>query len=168
LRVRLDENLSYRVANALKAFLANRSGLEVTWVRDFNPPGTNDPIWIRKFAHDGGYVIVSGDDNILQKWPNLIAYVESGLISFFPPVGFQHKLTGFAQAALLIRWWPSIIEKAKISDRGTCWRIPMTWTPDVTRFETIRDPRIATPEQRARRQIAGATVHQFRPTNSNS
>ena len=89
MKVRLDENLSCRVANALKAFLANRSGLEVTWVRDFNPPGTNDPTWIRKFALEGGYAIVSGDGEILQKWPNLIAYTESGLISFFPPVGFE-------------------------------------------------------------------------------
>jgi PIN like domain len=162
LKVRLDENLSYRVANALKAFLSNRTGFEVTWVRDSNPPGTDDPTWIRKFALEGGYAVVSGDGNILQKWPNLIAYAESGLISFFPPPGFQHQLTGFAQAALLIRWWPSIIEKAKISDRGTCWRLPMGWTPDVTKFEPIVDPRIRTAEQRASRQIASATVHQFR------
>jgi len=64
-------------------------------VREFNPPGTNDPTWIRKFALEGGYAIVSGDGEILQKWPNLIAYMGSGLISFFPPAGFQHRLNGF-------------------------------------------------------------------------
>jgi hypothetical protein len=163
LKVRLDEMLSYRVANALKAFMAGRSGLQVSWVRDSNPPGTNDPTWLRAFASEGGHTVISGDGNILQHWPNIIAYVESGLISFFPPSGFQHQLTGFAQAALLIRWWPAIIEKAKISKPGNCWRFPMSWTPDVTKFEAISDPRIATPAQRQARQIVAATVHQLRP-----
>lgn len=166
MKVRLDEMLSYRVANALKAFLADRSGLEISWVRDHHPPGTNDPTWLRAFAADGGIAAVSGDGNILQHWPNLIAYIESGLVCFFPPTGFQHQLTGFAQAALLIRWWPAIIEKIKISERATCWRIPMVWTPDVTKFEKITDPRITTAEQRAGRQISVATVHQIRATTS--
>src|ERR1700722_18397321 len=118
--------LSYRVANALKAFLANRTGLEITWVRDFHPPGTDDPTWLMAFARDGGDAILSGDPNILQHWPNLVAYIESGLVSFFPPSGFS-DLKGFGQASLLIRWWPAMIEKAKISERGDCWRIPLTW-----------------------------------------
>jgi PIN like domain len=87
--VRLDENLSYSVANPLKALLSNRTGFEVTWVRGFNPPGTDDPIWIRGFAQEGSYAFVSGDGNILRKWPNLIGYAESSLISFFPPPDFS-------------------------------------------------------------------------------
>jgi PIN like domain len=162
LKVRLDEMLSYRVANALKAFLANRSGLEISWVRDFNPPGTNDPTWLRSFATEGGNAVVSGDGNILQHWPNLIAYHESGLVSVFPPAGFQHKLTGFAQAALLIRWWPTIIEKIKLSERGTCWRIPMHWTPEITKFEGLKDPRLEASQDVQASKIVRARIHQFR------
>jgi hypothetical protein len=154
--------LSYRVANALKAFLADRTGLEISWVRDFVPPGTNDPTWLRAFAAEGGIAVVSGDGNILQHWPNLIAYHESGLVSFFPPTGFQHKLTGFAQAALLIRWWPAIIEQIKISERSTSWRIPMHWTPDITKFERLRDPRINAAEGIRAAPIARARIRQVK------
>jgi hypothetical protein len=103
---------------------------------DEHPPGAKEPNWIRKFANDNGDVIVSGDFQILQHWPDLIAYIESGLISFFPPSGFG-RLKGYGQAALIMRWWPAIIEKAKVSQRGDCWRIPWTWTPDVTKFEKL-------------------------------
>ena len=163
MKIRLDENLSYRVANALKAFLAARSGLEVTWVRDFHPPSTDDPTWITAFADEDGYAILSGDARILQHWPNLIAYIESGLISFFPPSSFD-EIKGFGQASLLLRWWPVMIEKAKISQKGNCWRIPMSWTPDITKFERLKDPRIQTHEQKENAGIIPtATVHSFRP-----
>ncbi|HLG81446.1 MAG TPA: hypothetical protein VKY22_10545 [Bradyrhizobium sp.] len=162
MKIRLDENISYRVAKALKAFLADRSGLEITWVRDFHPPGTEDPIWLKAFASEGGNAILSGDGRILQHWPNLIAYMESGLISFFPPANFD-DLKGFGQASLLLRWWPVIVEKTKLSQAGDCWRIPMTWTPDITKFDRLRDPRFETKELKESHGIATATVHTFRP-----
>lgn len=158
----MDENISYRVANALKAFLANRTGLKVSWVGDLHPPKTQDPIWLKTFADDGGHSILSGDANIKQHWPNLIAYMESGLICFFPPSSFS-ELKGFGQDSLLIRWWPAVIEKAKMSQRGDCWRIPLTWTPDITKFQRLSDPRVETQEQREERGISTATVHQLRP-----
>jgi hypothetical protein len=109
------------------------------WVRDEHPPGTTDPNWIRKFADDGGQAFLSGDFQILQHWPDLIAYIGSGLIAFFPPPGFD-RLKGYGQASLIIRW-PGIVEKTKVSQRGECWRVPMLWTPDVTKFEKLEDPR---------------------------
>lgn len=162
MKVRLDEHLSYRVANAIKALLADRTGLTVDWVRDEHPPGTLDSNWIRKFADDGGHAFLSGDFRILQHWPDLIAYIESGLVSFFPPPGFD-RLKGYGQASLIIRWWPAVIEKVKISQRGDCWRIPMEWTPDVTKFKKLEDPRLRTKEQKLANRIRPlATIHQFR------
>jgi hypothetical protein len=134
----------------------------VDWVRDEHPPCTTDPSWISKFATDGGDAILSGDSNILQHWPDLIAYMESGLVSFFPPSGFG-RLNGYGQASLILRWWPCIVEKIKIAARGDAWRIPMTWTPDVTTFKKLVDPRFSSAEDRLRRGVQPvATVHQFR------
>jgi len=62
---------------------------------------------------------LSGDPNILQHWPNLIAYIESGCIGFFPPSSFG-ELKGFGQASLLIRWWPAIIDK---DETVPTWRL---------------------------------------------
>jgi hypothetical protein len=153
LKIRLDENVSWRVAGALKASLSSeKKGLQVDWVRDHDPPKTSDPSWIRRFADEGGHAIISGDYNILQHWPNLIAYTESGLTSFFPPPAYQH-LGGYGRAALIIRWFPAIVESIKSQERGSRWRLPMEWNADVTRLQPLKDPRIDTRQKQEERGI---------------
>lgn len=161
MKIRLDESVSQKVAQAIIAIAANREGYEVSWVRQVHGPKTKDPNWIRAFANEDGTAIVSGDPNILQNWPDLVAYTESGLISFFPPPAFA-KLKGFGRASLIIRWWPAIVEKIKLSQRGDRWRIPMTWTPDVTKFEALKDPRIDGPNVKIQIQRPGKIIP-FRP-----
>lgn len=162
MKIRLDENLSYRVANAIMAYQANRPGFEVSH-NTFAAPGVKDPSWIRKFADEGGDVIISGDANILQHWPDLVAYTESGLISFFPPSGFG-KMFGCGRASFIIRWWPAMVEKAKMSKRGDRWRLPYLWTPDPTKFTPIEDPRLKTDEQKRAHGIEPVgKVYQLRP-----
>lgn len=146
MKIRLDENVSHRVADALLAYLANRTGFEVSHCT-YSNPGDSDPSWLRGFAADDGDVIISGDAQILQHWPDLVAYTESGLISFFPPTAFG-KMKGYSRAAFILLWWPAMIEKAKISQRGDRWRLPMSWTPDHTKIETIDDPRLRTDAQK--------------------
>lgn len=143
------------------ALTANRKGFEVSYVRQDNPARTADFNWIKAFASQGGNAIVSGDYDILQHWPNLVAYSESGLIAFFPPPAFG-RLKGYGRAAFLIRWWPAIIEKIKEAGSGTAWRINMTWTPSPNGFDEIRDPRIETARAKGEIKPVGK-VHQFRP-----
>jgi hypothetical protein len=122
------------------AIAGNRAGYEVSYL--MHGDGSIDPDWIRNFAIDGGTAIVSGDHKILQHWPNLIAYTESGLVSFFPPHEFE-KLRAFGKAAFLIRWWPAIVEKIKVSKPGDRWRLPMVWqSTDHMKMQSIRDPRV--------------------------
>jgi hypothetical protein len=143
LKIRIDENIANRVARAVVAIAENRGGYEVSFVK--HGDGSVDPAWIKKFADEGGTAIVSGDHKILQHWPNLIAYSESGLISFFPPSEFA-ELKAFAKAAFIIRWWPAIIEKIKLSNPGDRWRLPMVWqSADHTKMIAIKDPRIDNP-----------------------
>lgn len=140
MKIRLDENVSPRVAKAILALAEGRQRFEVSHVREVHGPKTADADWMMSFAQEGGTAIVSGDYNILRHWPDLIAYKESGLIGFFPPPAFN-GWTGYAKAALLIRWWPSILEKIQRSSRGDTWRIPSRWTPDVSSFKRLDDPR---------------------------
>ena len=140
MKIRLDECIANRVALAVMAITANREGYEVSYIRhgDASP----DPDWIRGFAEQGGTAIVSGDHNILQHWPNLVAYTESGLVSFFPPSEYEH-LKGYGRAAFIIRWWPAIIEKIKLSKLGDRWRLPMIWhATDHSKMKPIKDPRV--------------------------
>jgi hypothetical protein len=142
LKIRIDQNLSFRVARAIVAALPNRDGYEVSYVGDEHPPRTQDPDWLRKFADEGGTAIISGDFNILRNWPDLVAYTETGLISFFTPSAFE-KLNRFGKVAFIIRWWPAIIEQIKLSKPGDRWRLPMRWeNPSHTLFELLEDPRV--------------------------
>jgi hypothetical protein len=142
LKIKFDECISNRVARAVMALTADREGYEVSYVR--HGDGALDPNWITAFAEQDGTAIVSGDHDILQHWPNLVAYTESGLISFFPPKAFE-RLNGFGRAAFLIRWWPAIIEKTKLCSKGDRWRLPLNWTQiDHTKLEPLKDPRVAT------------------------
>lgn len=142
MKIRFDECISNRVALAITELTANREGYEVSYVR--HGDGAADPNWIDAFAKQDGTAIVSGDHDILQHWPNLVAYTESGLISFFLPKAFE-RLNGFGRAAFLIRWWPAIVEKIKLCEKGDRWRLPIGWTQiDHTKLEALRDPRIPT------------------------
>lgn len=128
------------------------------WVGDDNPPKTSDPTWIKKYADEGGAAIICGDGNIRQNPVDLIAYVESGLIGFWVPPRYD-DLKGYGQAALILRWFPVIVEKIKGCKRGECWQIPLQWTPDINGFKKLQDPR----EHPAASSVKpSATVHQFR------
>lgn len=89
LKIRLDECIANRIARAIVEITANRPGYEISFVQ--HGKGGFDPDWISKFAAEDGTAIVSGDHDILQHWPNLIAYTEFGLISFFPPKAYVHS-----------------------------------------------------------------------------
>jgi hypothetical protein len=142
LKIRLDQNLSFRVAQSVRAALPDREGYEVTHVSDVHLPRTSDPDWLRQFTEEGGTAIVSGDVRILQNWVDLVAYTETGLISFFPPRAFE-SLNRFGKVAFLVRWWPSIIEQIKLSKPGDRWRLPMHWNnPSHTAMELLVDPRV--------------------------
>jgi hypothetical protein len=51
-------------------------------------------------------------------------------------------MSPYGQAALILRWWPAIIEKIKICQRGERWRLPIQWT-DIShdKLEPLKDPR---------------------------
>jgi hypothetical protein len=52
-------------------------------------------------------------------------------------------LKGYGRAAFIVRWWPAIIEKIKISKPGDRWRLPMNWAAtDHQKMKPIKDPRI--------------------------
>lgn len=161
MKIRFDENISHRVFGAVNAVVANREGFEVSHNRNSGDGGKPDPDWMKGFAAQSGTAIISGDYRILQNPVDLIAYVDSGLTSVFPPTAFKH-LNGYGRAALIIRWWPTIVEKLKDLPPATAWRFPMAWTPDPTKFEALRDPRIE--RAKADGQIQSAPeVLQFRP-----
>jgi hypothetical protein len=71
----------------------------------------------------GGRLVLSGDPGIAYRPHQAVAFIDSGLISFFPAGGWA-KLSGEEKTVLVVYWWPTIATVAKQANEGSCWRIP--------------------------------------------
>ncbi|WP_146619881.1 hypothetical protein [Acuticoccus sediminis] len=147
MKIRFDENMSPRIVAALRAYLSSRGGFELSHVREFSPPATGDPTWLKQFSDDDGHAIISGDSRILQNWPDLIAYAESGLVSYWPPKK-SGGWNGYSKAALWIQWWPVIYEHMKDAPRGSMWRLPNSFVPNRDALTPLKDPRLDTDQKK--------------------
>jgi PIN like domain len=139
MKIIIDENISPSIIKALREL--NKDPLvSILSVREGYGAGIEDPDWMFRFKDEGGAAMISGDENILKKTVNLAAYIESGLISVWPPSKWS-DLKFWGQAALLVRWWPTICERVKTSTSGDRFRIPLSWSPNIENLKPMRDPR---------------------------
>lgn len=128
----LDNCLSPRYAKSLD-ILSERDGHKVVHLLETFDRQTADIIWIRVLAEEGDWVIVSGDTRILRV-PELRAeWLASGLTAFF----LEHRwmnVSYWDQASHLVRWWPNILEQARLVERGSGFQVPFA----RGRFKPIR------------------------------
>ena len=136
--IRFDEDISYRIPNALAALLPpDEFTLESAATR--NERGLKDIDWIAEFKARGGVLLVSGDERMRDRPFEREALSVSGLIAVFPPESrFWNALKLFGQAAFLIRWFPAIIELARRAEPGEHFRLPASFTTDPDRILTLR------------------------------
>ena len=122
MRFFLDNCLSPRYAKSLD-ILSERDGHSVIHLKDRFERAATDPEWIRGLKTENDWVIVSGDTRII-KTPELKAeWLSSGLTAFFLSTGWMN-IGYWPQVSLLIRWWPSILEQARLVERGTGFEVP--------------------------------------------
>lgn len=144
--IRFDENLSYRIPNALRALSLPR-GIAIEDPVEVDEMGLADVDWITAFSARGGRCVVSGDEKMRDRPPERAALESAGLIAVFPPEGrFWIPLKTLGQAAFLIRWFPVIAELACTADPGTHFRLPGAWTT-ITIGAVNRLPRITERER---------------------
>jgi hypothetical protein len=129
----LDNCLSPLYAQSLNV-LSERDGHSVVHLSEMFERSVTDPTWIRALSKEGDWIIVSGDTRIL-KTPELKAeWLNSGLTAFFLASGWMN-VKYWPQAAMLVRWWPSILEQARLVERGTGFEVPYR---NTGRFKLIR------------------------------
>jgi hypothetical protein len=139
MKIIIDENISPRIVRALRE--PNKEpDIQIDSVREGYGAGTPDPDWMFRYKADGGLAMISGDENILQKTVNRVAYAESGLISIWPPSRWS-DLKFWGQAAFLVRWWPAICSRVKVANIGDRLRLPFSWSPNSDSLTYMRDPR---------------------------
>lgn len=122
MRFFLDNNLSYRLADAL-ASLSSADGDVVVHIRKKFDPDPGDLTWIPRLSAEGDWIVVSGDCKIRSKPTERKVFFEAKLVTFFLAPGWINcKL--WEQAALLIHWWPRIKAQALLAEAPAVIEIP--------------------------------------------
>ena len=150
---------------------------EIKSAADYTPrPGDPDYVprsdvpWLKRFAADGGKVIISGNTEMKYVPHERLALIESGFVVFF----FENQWSRwkfFRKCALLLHWWPIIAAKIKRAKAGSFWHIPSSW-PEKGKLRAIsnEDPRQLRIERKhaARRGKKSKAVAVRPPSTSSS
>lgn len=121
---------------------------EIRSARDYTPqPGDADYVarsdvpWLKRFAADGGKVVISGNTEMKKVPHERKALVDCGFVVIF----FESQWSNwkfFRKCALLLHWWPQIAATVKRSRPGF-WHIPCNW-PEKGKLRKVssEDPRL--------------------------
>jgi hypothetical protein len=119
LKLFLDNNLSPYLADALNCLLSP-DGHHVTCLRRKFPENTPDSEWIARLASEGGWVIISGDREILRKGPEKAVWRSAKLMGFFLAKGWM-CIDPIDQSWRLLKWWPAILKQVEVGAPGATY-----------------------------------------------
>lgn len=109
----------------------------------------NDVPWLKRFADDGGKVVISGDTNMKNRAHERLALIEGGFIVIF----FEQQWSNWKfwrKCALLIHWWPVIAAKIRRAKKPSFYHVPCNWVEDgKLRWVSNEDPKLLKIERRA-------------------
>jgi PIN like domain len=118
----LDNCLSPRYARSLDA-LSEKDGHKVFHLQDKFSRDAKDRDWIRALGQEGGWVIVSGDTRILRTPELKSEWAQARLTAFFLGSGWMN-VGYWQQIASLVKWWPTLLEQARLVEYGTGFEVP--------------------------------------------
>jgi hypothetical protein len=141
LKIALDEHIGEAIVEALTALSGEDKVLrcELVSARKYTASikAATDIPWVEKFKADGGKIIISGDMRMRGKLHEQKALRDAGFTVFFPARPWNN-LKVYAKTAMLIRWWPIILEKARSGQHDRFYEIPMSW--NGTEFKEVTPP----------------------------
>lgn len=161
MKIAFDENIPIAMVRVFQTFANERQlkkligDFEIKSAADYTPkPGDLDYIpksdvpWLKRFATDGGKVVISGDTDMKYEPHERLALIElKFIVIFFESQWSKWKF--FRKCALLLHWWPVVATKIKRASPGTAfWHIPSTWQENGRlRKVSNKDPRLLKIEQ---------------------
>lgn len=129
MKVALDENIPLGIVRAFQALTKEGTlrGVEIVSAREYAEDHEKDDVpWIKRFAVDGGQVIISGDKRMRARVHERDALTSAGMIVFFFTSSWSSK-NDFTKSAMLLNWWPKIAEYIANGKPGDFWEIPFQW-----------------------------------------
>lgn len=127
-----DNQLSPYLADAVHC-LAEPDGDLVVHLRRKFPQDTDDIDWIVSLSKEGGWIVISGDLDIIRTRAEKPVWKSAGLIGFFLKKGWIN-IDPWDQAWRIIKWWPTIIAQARIAAPGSTFGVQLSPTG---KLETI-------------------------------
>jgi hypothetical protein len=139
LKIAFDENVPIALVRVFQTFASERQlrkisgNFEIRSAIDYTPrpgepdhvPGSDVP-WLKRFAADGGKVVISGNTEMKYVPHERLALIELGFVVIF----FESQWSNwkfFRKCALLLHWWPVVARRIKRARPGF-WHIPCNWT----------------------------------------
>jgi hypothetical protein len=161
LKIAFDQNIPIGMVKVLSAFASEKQfrkisgNFELKSAAEYTPkPGdddwlpNNDVPWLKRFAEDGGKVVISGDTKMKERPHERLALIECGfIVIFFEPQWSNWKF--WRKCALLINWWPVIAAKVKKAKKASFYHIPCNWVEGgKLRWVSNKDPKLLKIERR--------------------
>ncbi|UPT91412.1 hypothetical protein HAP41_0000022285 [Bradyrhizobium barranii subsp. apii] len=163
MKVAFDQNVPIGLVRVLQNFASEHQfrkisgSFSIKSAADYTPkPGDddyqpkNDVPWLKRFADDGGKVVISGDVRMKSRPHERLALIEHGfIVIFFEAQWSDWKF--WRKCALLIHWWPVIAAKIKRTRGASFYHVPCNWVENgKLRWVSNKDPKLLKIEQRTR------------------
>lgn len=142
MKVAFDENMPAAMVRILKGFHSERgirvltAGITIVQAQDYYPnekdsdySAKDDSPWVRRFAADGGRVVISGDTRMMEKPHERLALLECKLTTIFFSSPW-HSWKFCRKCALVMHWWPVLLDTVRKPEPGF-FRVPKSWPDDV-------------------------------------
>lgn len=136
MKVVFDQNVPIGLVRVLQNFASEKQFKRISGnfvikaAADYTPkPGDSDykakddVPWLKRFADDGGKVVVSGDVMMKHRPHERLALIEHGFIVIF----FETQWSGWKfwrKCALLVHWWPVIAAKIRKAKKASFYHVP--------------------------------------------
>lgn len=126
-----DANIPPGMVKVFQMLLVNEDLGPVSGVvsaREYALPSDegDDRPWVERFSEDGGSHIISGDKKMRGRPHELHALADEGMVVFF----FAPRWSGrdfFVKSAMLLNWWPKILDVSINAPKGSYCEIPFIW-----------------------------------------
>jgi len=111
-----DNNMPIKLAKALN-LLEGEDGIVVKHLMEQFPSDTSDITWVEELKKDGGWFVITKDNQIRKKPHERKAWQESNIPIVFLPKSWV-KLSLWEMAWRLIKYWPELTENI-VSNKKT-------------------------------------------------